>query len=687
MGLMDIYHNRQTWAEYLSAHAPVTRSEAASDESGRDSVALELSEADYQAALASGLGVSELQPGGNPARRIELQLEQLTGGIAQLNADFNLLLGDLIWKCELQQERLGSLLAEIRLAEFEREARAYRQRAERAFLNGWYEEALQDFLAAEERNYPDYSVHRSIAQIYLYHLISLPKAYEYFLKAAKYARPADPVQAAEAHFLAAMVCLLEQKTAEAITQLAEAISLNPELAEAHYQQACLFALEGRCDDALVRLEAAISGDARYHERAKAEPAFAAMRAQTEALLDRLMQPVRDKLVEVRQDAAQLAGYVIAQPVEEEIAGVLAQVEEQTAGALTYQSGLRVMTALARVQQELRSIHEHFHKQYEIDPRDYVRSVAFSSDGLLLASGFLHGGLQAWEVDSGLQAWSHNAHYASVQSVAFSPNNCWLASGGRDREIRLWEADTGHAVQTLKGHTSEVRQVAFSPDGQWLVSASHDQTVRIWRVATGRVAEILSGHTMPVTSAIFSPDGSLIASGSWDKTIRLWDTLTARVVRTLTGHTRGVASLAISPDGRWLASGGEDATVKLWNLTTGQELHTFTGHGNSVTSVAFSPNGELLAAGCLGQMVIVWKLATGAVVKHLKYQNISYNSVAFSPKGQWLALGSRDLQLWLKAILTEDEYAEVRAGGERALRAAREKEEKMLPAYLPIQLRQ
>ena len=47
----------------------------------------------------------------------------------------------------------------------------------------------------------------------------------------------------------------------------------------------------------------------------------------------------------------------------------------------------------------------------------------------------------------------------------------------------------------------------------------------------------------------------------------------------------------------------------------------------------------------------------------------------------------NLQLWLKVILTEEEYAEVKAGGERALKAAIEKEEKLLPAYLPMHIRQ
>src|SRR5581483_6216780 len=201
MGLPDIYQGRQTWADYLSQQSPFT-------------------------------SLVKAPPAG-----LQPEVERLAGGIARLNSDFNLLLGDVIWKCEMQQEALGNILHEIRLAEFEREANAYRSRAERSYLNGWHAEALNDFLEAEKRNYPDFTVHRSIAHIYLYHVVNLPEALKYFLKAAKYARPTDPAQAAEAHFFAAMVCMLERQTEEAFAQLQEAILLNPDLCEAHYQWA------------------------------------------------------------------------------------------------------------------------------------------------------------------------------------------------------------------------------------------------------------------------------------------------------------------------------------------------------------------------------------------------------------------------------------------------------------------
>lgn len=693
MGLLDVCYGRQSWADYVSAQAPVARlMELPPGLIGNAPVkskalAISLNASDHRRAVASGLGALRTPGQDGAAIKLELSSEKLTGGLAQLNADFNLLLGDLIWKFEMQHETLNNLLQEVRLAEFEREARAYRTRAERAYLNGWHEEALADFLEAAARNYPDYAVHRSIAHLYLYHLINLPKALEYFGKAAKYARPTDARQAAEAHYFAGVVCVLQRQLEDARAHMQEATQLDPQLAEGYYQQACLAALLGHDEEAITSLSRAINGDARYYERARDEEAFAALRPQVQAFLEQLLQPVKAKVAEIKHEAEQLHGYVVVRPVEEKLASHLQQVEQQMTDSLTYQAGLQALEALAQLQQELRGLHDRYYKQHELDPRDYVRAVAFSNDGRLLSAGFLYGGLQVWEAGSGRQLYAHTAHVASVNSVAFSANNLWLASGSRDNTIKLWEADTGREVQTLQGHQGEVSAVAFSPDGQWLVSASHDRTLKLWRVATGREAQTLDGHTMQVTAAAFTPDGETIISGSWDRTIRLWDVARGQVTRTLTGHRKGVASLAVSPDGRWLASGGEDARVKLWDLsdpTGGREQHTFSGHGNSVTSVAFSPDGQLLAAGCLGQVVIVWKLATGAVVKHQKYENISYNSVAFSPKGQWLALGSRELQLWLKVILTEEEYALVKADELGAPSVSNRTGEQPLPVYVPVQ---
>jgi tetratricopeptide (TPR) repeat protein len=454
MGLLDIYQGHQTWKDFIGGH---------------------------EVAVNSGPGAlnsESLRRANENVVRLALGIEKLAGGLESLKADFNLLLGDIVWRSEMRQESLTSVLDEIRLAEFEREARAYRTRAERAYLNGWYEEALGDFLEAEKRNYPDYTVHRSIAQIYLYHIIDLSKALEYFLKAAKYARPIDQKQAAEAHYFAGIVCVIERRLEQALGHLRSATELNPELAEAYYEQSRVASLLGDGEQAVANLALAIKGDARYYERAKSDAAFDSIGRQVQVLLDRLMRPVREKIVEVKQDAAQLQGQIIARSVEEEIAMAFHRIRRQAAESPTYQTGLQLLDALSRLQQDLRELRDRYFKQYEIDPRDYVRSVAFSNDGRLLALGFLHGSLQVWEVGSGVMLYSNVAHQSSVTSVAFSPNNLLLATGSRDNTVKLWESDTGQELQILRGHKGEVSAVAFSPDGEWLVSSSHDRLIKI-----------------------------------------------------------------------------------------------------------------------------------------------------------------------------------------------------------------
>lgn len=679
MALCDVYLGSQTWEDFLSNRDLIEGFERAFEKQAvsfdmpltvSGVMQVGMSQSDYQTVLESGLGAIEarfLNPSDEPQYNLEFGLEKLAGGMDHLNADFHPLMGDIIWKIEMHQGTLSNILQEIRLAEFEREARAFRSRAEKAYLNGWYEEALKDFLDAEKRNYPDFSVLRSIANICLYHLINLSKALEYFSKAAKYSRPSDARQSAEAHYFAAIVCAIQQEFKGGLEHLSEAIELNPRLYEAHYQKACLAALLCDAESAVQSLEYAIKGDPRYYERARNERAFDSIRQHINTLLEHLLEPVQEMIAEVSRDAELLKHYVIAKPEKRQsISDVFQTVEQQLATAKSYRASVQFMEMLSQIQQELRGIYDLFYKQYEMDTRDYARSVAISPDGRLVATGFLYEGIKIWEVDTGIPVHSLRGHTSSVNSVAFSPDSQWLASGSRDRDIKLWDVYTGQEFRTLSAHEGEVGAVTFSPDGQWLASASHDRTVRLWRVITGQEVEPLEGHTRAVTSAVFSPDGALLASGSIDKTIKLWEVTTGIEVRTLHGHTGGIESLAFSPDGRFLASGAEDKLVKIWDVATGREVQTLRGHVNDVTSVAFSPNGELVAAGSLGQTIRIWKLATGRVIKTLWFREISWHPVVFSPKGQWLALASRDVQLWLKAMLTEEEYQEFKAGEERAM---------------------
>ena len=162
------------------------------------------------------------------------------------------------------------------------------------------------------------------------------------------------------------------------------------------------------------------------------------------------------------------------------------------------------------------------------------------------------------------------HSSFVRHVAFSPDGKLMASASGDRTVRIWHVADDRLHATLHGHGHTIWSVAFSPDGRTLATGSQDHTARLWNVADGQLLHTLEGHSDIVWSVAFSPDGRTLATGSHDKTVRLWKTPEGQRLATLEGHTGLVRSLAFSPDGRHLATASGDNTARIWLLHDAEE---------------------------------------------------------------------------------------------------------------------
>ena len=277
----------------------------------------------------------------------------------------------------------------------------------------------------------------------------------------------------------------------------------------------------------------------------------------------------------------------------------------------------------------------------------VRSIAFSPDGKILATGDSHGMIRLWEAARAREILTCKGHKARVTSVAFSPSGEMLVSGSYDCTVRLWDIRTCECLQVFQGHSETVFSVSFNSSGDMLASGSFDKTVRLWDVRTGECLQILREHTSLVKSVTFSPDGEKLASGSGDKTVRMWDVRTGKCLQILQGIKCLVRSVAFSPCGQMLASTGDDNTVKLWDICTGECLRILQGHIFTINSISFSPTSEIIATGSNDKTVRLWDVMTGECLQVLQGHTDKVLSVVFSPAGKILASGGDDgtLRLW------------------------------------------
>jgi WD40 repeat protein len=206
---------------------------------------------------------------------------------------------------------------------------------------------------------------------------------------------------------------------------------------------------------------------------------------------------------------------------------------------------------------------------------WIRAVASSDDGSLVASGSDDGTLAVYSTHTGELLHSHK-HNDRIHSVAFSPTAPVLAFASPDSKVFLWFYATDCTV-TFTGHSSFVISVAFSPNGRFIASASDDATLRLHigeANATNPAPDNIH-HSKEIRRVHFSNDGQLIISASFDQTVKVWDTLTGTLRTTLIEDRDWVDDAIILPDNVHVVSRGLGGTLMVWDWQKGETLFTDT----------------------------------------------------------------------------------------------------------------
>ena len=250
--------------------------------------------------------------------------------------------------------------------------------------------------------------------------------------------------------------------------------------------------------------------------------------------------------------------------------------------------------------------------------EIVKTIQFSRDGHLLATGSYDETVRLWDVVTETSQDKLEGHSSDILTIVFSPCGHLVASGSMDSTIILWDSATGtprNILNNIVECSSIPTAMNFSPNSQLLALGHSSGTLELVDPATGTSLAVLEGHTAQINAVIFSPSGQILASGDMKSTIRLWDPNKAdsRGVFYHSESGEELVSLAFSTDGQILASASIAGSINLWDVKRCTSQAVLEGDG-PIRDMTFSPDNQLLALATSFDTVKVWNIETGTLIK-------------------------------------------------------------------------
>jgi WD40 repeat protein len=223
------------------------------------------------------------------------------------------------------------------------------------------------------------------------------------------------------------------------------------------------------------------------------------------------------------------------------------------------------------------------------------------------------------------------HTFWIGELAYSPDGVYLASGSGDGTVKVWRTSNGSLAYTIS-NLVQAPPIAFSPDSATLAIGVGSE-IQLRGVADGSLKGSWVATPGLVAALAFSPDGTLLASGAGargrDTALKTWQVPDGTLrwsVPTAQAYSIGV--VAFSRDGRLVLTGSDylySGPMQAWRSSDGALVTTFP---ESVYSLAFSADGTMLVS--VGTNITFWSAADGRVVK--RYPDGPYAGPNQGPKG-------------------------------------------------------
>ena len=274
------------------------------------------------------------------------------------------------------------------------------------------------------------------------------------------------------------------------------------------------------------------------------------------------------------------------------------------------------------------------------------SVAFSSDGKLLAAGGSDGFLHVWDAGTGKTADAppRGMTGSGIHALAIAPGGASYALVGNDRRAKIRDWQSNSLQGTIDPQDRSARsQLQFTSDGKLLAALIDKKAVKVWDVALQQLRHALAVSGEVPLCAAFAPDGRTLAVGC-SSGVKFFDVASGTMQGSL-DLPAGVHAAAYSPDGKKLAVDGS-GFIRIYSLASREETQAMTtGSGESFhpAVLQFSRDGARIACLMERGKVLCWDLPSGTPI--LQWQG-SATDITFAPDSRHLATAQSNGRAYL-----------------------------------------